>query len=505
MPLHEIDTNQTSKYIITTSRGINAGDEIHLRAGVILDVTENPDPRFNGMGFVRASDGGHHILTIDGTVKAQQYGINLRWLEDGKQDFITIGSSGKILCSLGNAIEVERGTVSNAGSIDGRVFSWGALTLTNTGNNEAMAGSGDPSAVSAKGQLNVTNSGFIKGHSYGIKTLGNFDDVVTNTGNISSNGQAISLDLGNDKYDGRGGFVTNLDGTAAGTISMGAGQDTVYGGAGQENIFGEAGDDTLEGGGGNDIIDGGADKDTAFFSGDRSQYTTVKNADGTITVTDKVAGRDGTDRLKAVEFAKFKDKSLDLSGPLTEPETPGPGGGGTGGGGTGGGSTGTPGPSLPQPSNLDKVLIGTKKKDALVGGAGDDKLYGLSGNDMLTGGAGQDTFVFNTALGKGTTKKNHNKKVNFDTITDFNPTDDAIWLDNKIFKKLGKAGSEASPAKLNAKFFKIGRATDKNVYLTYKNGVVYYDKDAVGTKYKPVQIMKFADKPVLTAEDFFVI
>jgi Ca2+-binding RTX toxin-like protein len=148
---------------------------------------------------------------------------------------------------------------------------------------------------------------------------------------------------------------------------------------------------------------------------------------------------------------------------------------------------------------------GTSGKSVLKGGIGADKLNGKSGNDTLTGGDGADIFVFNTALGKGTTSKNQNKKVNFDTITDFKPGQDKIWLDNKIFTKLGKSGSEAAPAGLNKKFFKMTKAKDSNDYIVYKNGIVSYDADGSGTRYKPVEIIKIVNKVTLTAGDFLVI
>ncbi len=148
---------------------------------------------------------------------------------------------------------------------------------------------------------------------------------------------------------------------------------------------------------------------------------------------------------------------------------------------------------------------GTSGKNVLKGGIGADKLNSKSGNDTLTGGDGADIFVFNTALGKGTTSKNQNKKVNFDTITDFKPGQDKIWLDNKIFTKLGKSGSEAAPAGLNKKFFKMTKAKDSNDYIVYKNGIVSYDADGSGTRYKPVEIIKIVNKVTLTAGDFLVI
>ncbi|MGO4389370.1 hypothetical protein AB4Y85_17720 [Microvirga sp. 2YAF29] len=146
----------------------------------------------------------------------------------------------------------------------------------------------------------------------------------------------------------------------------------------------------------------------------------------------------------------------------------------------------------------------TRAKNVLVGGIGADRINGGYGNDKLTGGAGADFFVFDTALGKGTTRSNQNEKVNFDTITDFKPGEDKILLDNAIFKALGK-GSTASPGALKKGFFKKNKATDKDDFLIYKGGVVYYDADGNGTKYKPVEIIKIANKAALSAADFLII
>ncbi|MGO4574405.1 calcium-binding protein, partial [Microvirga sp. 2TAF3] len=86
-----------------------------------------------------------------------------------------------------------------------------------------------------------------------------------------------------------------------------------------------------------------------------------------------------------------------------------------------------------------------------------------------------------------------NKKTNLDTITDFNVKDDTIWLDNAVFKKLGK-GSEAKPGQLAKGFFTIGdKAKDKDDYLIYnkKTGVLSYDADGSG-KGTAVEIAKLS-------------
>jgi hypothetical protein len=143
-------------------------------------------------------------------------------------------------------------------------------------------------------------------------------------------------------------------------------------------------------------------------------------------------------------------------------------------------------------------LYGYSGKDKLSGNNGSDKLWGGLGNDTLTGGKGKDAFVFDTAP---------DKRTNKDVIKDFKPVDDAIWLDNAVFTKLGKAGSEAKPAQLKKDFFTIGsKAKDKNDYIIYDNkkGVLFYDADGSG-KGKAVEIATLSKKIHMTNKDFFVV
>ncbi len=144
----------------------------------------------------------------------------------------------------------------------------------------------------------------------------------------------------------------------------------------------------------------------------------------------------------------------------------------------------------------NNVLFGGAGTDKITGGKGNDRLGGGFGNDTLTGGKGKDVFVFSTKL---------DKKKNLDTIKDFNVKDDTIWLDNAIFKKLGK-GTEAKPGKLNKKFFSINGPKDKNDYLDYnsKTGVLSYDADGVGGK-KGIAFAKLKAGLKLTDLDFLVI
>jgi Ca2+-binding RTX toxin-like protein len=112
------------------------------------------------------------------------------------------------------------------------------------------------------------------------------------------------------------------------------------------------------------------------------------------------------------------------------------------------------------------------------------------------GGLGQDAFVFNAKLGTAKT----DRKVNFDTITDFSVAEDTIWLDNAVFKKLGRKMSKSS--------FEIGsKAGDKNDYIIYnkKTGYLSYDADGSGSKYKAVEFAKLGKNLKMTYADFYVI
>jgi len=70
----------------------------------------------------------------------------------------------------------------------------------------------------------------------------------------------------------------------------------------------DGGNDTLRGGKGDDRLEGHGGSDTAVFSGNFADYTIrYSSTAGSYTVTDKVAGRDGTDVLTGVEFFNFAD------------------------------------------------------------------------------------------------------------------------------------------------------------------------------------------------------
>jgi Ca2+-binding RTX toxin-like protein len=146
-------------------------------------------------------------------------------------------------------------------------------------------------------------------------------------------------------------------------------------------------------------------------------------------------------------------------------------------------------------------LVGDAFANVIFGRAGNDRLFGGAGKDVLSGGAGKDVFAFDTKLSKKTSKAHRDK------IVGYKAKDDAVWLDNKAFKKLGKKGSEKKPFKLKKAFFSLDKAKDKNDYIVFdaKKKALFYDADGSG-KGAALQIATF-DKKVkgMSYGEFFVI
>jgi Ca2+-binding RTX toxin-like protein len=142
----------------------------------------------------------------------------------------------------------------------------------------------------------------------------------------------------------------------------------------------------------------------------------------------------------------------------------------------------------------NNILSGLTGNDLLDGGAGDDLLIGGAGNDVLTGGNGVDIFRFDSKL---------SAINNFDTILDFQPSDDTIQLENAVFTQLKKTGVlSANNFSANAD----GKAQDANDYIVYDtdSGAVYYDADGNGMG-SAIQFVTLLGQPTITAADFFVI
>ncbi|WP_417520096.1 Ig-like domain-containing protein, partial [Minwuia sp.] len=130
----------------------------------------------------------------------------------------------------------------------------------------------------------------------------------------------IAAGAGNDVIDAGEGDDSVDGGDGDDAINGAGGNDTLNGGAGNDTLLGGDGDDEFTGGTGDDSINGGAGDDNVTFSGDSDEYDVIFNGDGTVTIIDTVAGRDGTTTLEDVETATFGDGVFNTDGTNNAPE-----------------------------------------------------------------------------------------------------------------------------------------------------------------------------------------
>jgi serralysin len=143
-------------------------------------------------------------------------------------------------------------------------------------------------------------------------------------------------------------------------------------------------------------------------------------------------------------------------------------------------------------------LYGNAAANTLIGHGGNDTLWGDGGNDVLRGGTGRDTFVF---------AARPDKVANKDKILDYSLPSDRIWFDNQAFPKLGR-GSYDKPVKFSPDMFvKASRAKDKEDRVIYdaKKGLLLYDADGTGSKYRPVEVATLKKGLAMTHNEFFVV
>ncbi|MFK7959453.1 MAG: putative Ig domain-containing protein [Phycisphaerales bacterium] len=179
-----------------------------------------------------------------------------------------------------------------------------------TGDDTINAGAGDDLISGGDGDDTIDAGGgndtIYAGAGADAVDGGTGDDTLT----YEDTGIAVDIDLtaGTVAEDGVGG------GTIAGVenITGDGGNDTLRG-DGEANTFdGGDGDDVFAGRGGDDTLIGGDGNDTAEYSGDWTEYRVTDNGDGTYTIADTVAGRDGTDIVSDIENFQFSDGTLTL-------------------------------------------------------------------------------------------------------------------------------------------------------------------------------------------------
>ncbi len=152
-----------------------------------------------------------------------------------------------------------------------------------------------------------------------------------------------------------------------------ADNNTIKAFGGDDIIRGDAGDDEIWGGPGDDEIWGGDGIDTAVYQGAIADFSVAYDTDGVTLIVSDMAGGQGTDRLRDVEFLRFDDEEIAVPAPPPPPLSS---------------RLETGGISLPEPTIEGtpaggEILTGTDGDDVIYGGGGDgDEFFGGLGNDI---------------------------------------------------------------------------------------------------------------------------
>lgn len=259
------------------------------------------------------------------------------------------------------------GDTITLGNSNGYVFS-------RAGNDTLTGGSGDQNFIPGSGNDSIDGGDGRDGVSY-------FDDGYdTASSTARSNGVTVNLATGTatDNWGNTDTLrnIENVTGSQGADSLTGSSQNNwIDAGAGNDTILAGDGDDGLKGGQGNDEISGGNGWDRAYFDGPSTDYSiNYSGPNGTVIVTDSVAGRDGTDTLSGIEQLVFTDLTLSTSRNTTV--------------------TGTAGADLLEGTAGNNLIDGKEDNDTLLGLAGADTLIGGRGNDSLDGGQIKDNVLY---------------------------------------------------------------------------------------------------------------
>ncbi|MDA1090850.1 MAG: FecR domain-containing protein, partial [Proteobacteria bacterium] len=315
-------TDPTETLSVTIS-GVPAGAT--LSAGTSVEDPNNP---------------GTYIWTItnivnaDGTITTASEllnGLSLTPPDDSNEDFaLTVTATSTTAAgdsqSTTGTLDINMVGVADAPTLDVSVSSGipGGIS------SEPAAADPTPDNSSGHQVIGTDGDDYIDGYN-----REEFIDGGAGNDHIRGGGGAdvIVGGEGNDYVEGGEGADDIFGGTGDDTLKGGKGSDEVYGGEGNDYIEGGEGADILSGGAGDDFIDGGhlhnedehrddSQADTVLFTGSRDQYIITANADGSFTVLDMFAGRDGTDTVINVENFQFADGTIDEGSLLaTNPTT----------------------------------------------------------------------------------------------------------------------------------------------------------------------------------------
>lgn len=364
--------NQTASatYTVQTTA---ADDFIYVAAGVLVSNTSPSSPAYATIGVFHDTN----RIGVAGTLLA---------------------GAGPVIYSLNVNNSV---TVSATGSILSLATAWDAVDFRASGAQVINHGeiTGMLSAIrSAIGDLVVYNTGLISGVTYGISgatrvenlgtirgtnavIMGTGDDMLINTGSLIGN---VDLGVGNDQFNGIGGFVS-------GTVFGGIGNDTYRISDPLTHLFetvGQGTADRIESTANFSLNTAGEVENLTLLGtatdgfGNALDNTMVGNAQNNLLAgragNDILAGADGNDLLRGEagnDVLYGGDDDDNLRGGLGNDTLLGEDG--------------------------DDKLGGDAGNDVLTGAGGEDLIHGAAGRDVMNGGADADVFVYRFAADSG--------------------------------------------------------------------------------------------------------
>ena len=93
---------------------------------------------------------------------------------------------------------------------------------------------------------------------------------------------------------------------------LGTNNSNLFGNSMDNYMIGNTGNNEIKGAEGNDVLDGGEGfEDVAIFIGQSSEYS-ISTIGAESTIVDRKTNRDGTDKLKNIEFIQFSDQRVSL-------------------------------------------------------------------------------------------------------------------------------------------------------------------------------------------------
>jgi VCBS repeat-containing protein len=345
------------------------------------------------------------------------------------------------------------------------------VTITVTGSPNEITGTS-----ASEGLLGSERHDIILGlgGNDSINGLGGNDEIDGGTGRDVLHG-----DGGNDVVNGGDSDDFVYGDAGNDTVIGGAGTDRLYGGDGNDSLdgsngsdrmYGDAGNDVLVGGASTNILDGGTGVDTMTGGGGNDSYFVDDAAD---LIFEFVGG--GTDLVYSTASYTLADNVENLT--LTGLDALN--------------ATGNVLANRLTGNDGSNFLYGYDGNDRLDGGLGNDDLVGGKGRDILTGGAGADDFVFGEF-----------GSANYDTVTDFNATDDTILLSGTAMSHAigGLTAAEFGFATSIGSITIFASTAAQRIIYDQARGDLYYDADGNGSGAKQL-IASLVDGTILTIND----